>query len=119
MLQLEEEESWVSTLLYRAVIHAVLLLGLESWGMSNTIMKEVEGKNVGLLQQITGKRAKCQTYGAWEKLVAEEVLWEVETQSEYQYIGRQQVTVVQWVALDLLLEVFLQDTILEGGGKKR
>ena len=42
--------------------------------MSDVMMKAVEGTHVGFLHQIMGKRTRQQADGAWEKLVAEEVL---------------------------------------------
>ena len=53
---MEGLDIWVSVLLYRAVIQMVLLVGLESWTMSDEIMKVVKGPHMGFLRQIAGNR---------------------------------------------------------------
>ena len=59
---------------YRAVIQEILLFGSDSWAISDTVMKAVEVIHVDFLYQITGKRVRCKSDGAWETLTAEEVL---------------------------------------------
>ena len=60
----------VSALLYRAEIQVVPLFGLDSWLMSNFMMKAVEGTHVGFFRQITGKSSRRQSDGSWETPVA-------------------------------------------------
>ena len=57
MLLWEGTDSWVSALFYRSVIHAVLMFRLESWALSDAIMRAVDGSHLGVLRQITRKRA--------------------------------------------------------------
>ena len=57
--------------------------------------------------------------GTWEKLAAEEVLRAAGTQSASKYIGCRQATVVQWVALHSLLEVYMHDIGYNGEVRKR
>ena len=54
----------LSDLLYREVIQAVLLFGLDPWVVSDEMMKAVEGNHVGFLRNITGKQARRQTDGS-------------------------------------------------------
>ena len=74
MLQWEGANNRVSALLYRAVIQAVLLFGLESWALSGATMRAVEGTYVEFLRQITGKQERRQDDREWETPVADEVL---------------------------------------------
>ena len=67
-------DSRVSDLFYRGVIHSVLLFRPESWALSYMMMRSMEGSHVGVLSQITGKRARRQSNRTWETLAAEEVL---------------------------------------------
>ena len=52
---------------------------------------------------------------AWGGIIAEAA----GTQSAMTYIGRQQLTVAQWVALRLILEVCAGKKVYEGGGSSR
>ena len=42
---------------YRAVVQAILLYGLETWVLLESMEKRKEGKHTELLRIITGKRA--------------------------------------------------------------
>ena len=64
----------VSNLLYRVVVHTVLLFGLESWVMSDAMMKSVDGTHMGFLRQITRKQARRKADRAWGKPVSDEIL---------------------------------------------
>ena len=65
---------------YCVVVQAVLLLGSETWVMSSTMSKTFEGVHVGLLQWVTGKKARMEKDVSWRKSTLDSVLQEVGTQ---------------------------------------
>ena len=48
---------------YLAVVKAVLRFGEEIWVLSDTMLKNIEGVNVGFLQQVPGEKARRQNDG--------------------------------------------------------
>ena len=56
MLRKEGVDNKVATMFYRAMLQVVLLLGSESWILSTTIERTVEGTHAAFLKKITGKR---------------------------------------------------------------
>ena len=63
LLQREGEYILVSVLLYMVVTQTVLMLGSESWALSDAMMQMAEGTHMGFLKQITVKRAQRQANG--------------------------------------------------------
>ena len=61
-------------------------------------------------------RTKQSGYGTWETSGAEGIREAVGTQSARIYIEQRQSTVVKWVVLRPLFEVFARYTGYEGGG---
>ena len=83
----------VSALFYRVLIQVVLLFGLESWALSEVIIRVVEKTHVGLFHQITENQDMQQTDGAWETPVTEEVLRAARMQLAANYTGRREVII--------------------------
>ena len=100
----------MSAIFYRAVVQSVLLLGEETWVLSEAMSRNLEGVHVGLLRQIMGPRAVQQEDGTWWRVAVENVLEKAGTQSLGTYIDRRQATVAEWVALSPILEVCDIDT---------
>ena len=48
----------MSASFYRAVVKAILLYGSETWVLSESMAKRIEGTHTEFLQMITGKREK-------------------------------------------------------------
>ena len=92
-------------MIYRAVTHAVLLFGLETWVLSLAMMRTVEGTYTGFLRKIIGKRARWKVDRMRFTTKVEVVGEAAGTQSEMTYIGRRQGTVAQWVVLRPIIEV--------------
>ena len=65
LFQRERADPKVSASFYRAVVQAILLYGSETWALSVSMAKRVEGSYIDLLQMITGKRAKRLGDGTW------------------------------------------------------
>ena len=58
LLQQEGADPKVLASFYRAVVHAILLYGSETWVLSESMAKRIEGNHTELLQMITGNRMK-------------------------------------------------------------
>ena len=70
---------------------------------------------MGFLRQVIEKTEKRQGGGTWRSAAAESVLKDAGTHILRAYIDKQQVTVVEWVLLRLILEVCNRETGYEGG----
>ena len=58
MLIREGADSKVAAMLYRWVVQAVLLFGLETWVLPAEMDRTVEGTYTGFMRKITGKKAR-------------------------------------------------------------
>ena len=83
------------------------------------IERKLEGTHIGLLRQITGKRARRLGDGTWKTPGAEVVREAAGTQSAMTYIGIRQATVAQWVVLRSLFKMCAREKGYEGGGRRR
>ena len=89
------------------------------FGFLGSVRREMwaeEVDHVWFIMHITRKQAQCHFDRTWETPAEEEVLRAAEVQSEAKCIGCGQATVVQWVALHPLLDVYMRETGYEGGG---
>ena len=119
LLQQEGAEPRVSSILYGAVVQAVLLHGSETWVLSAEMERKMEGIHTEFLRRITGKRARQLRDGTWDMPGAEGVRETSGTQSARTYIWRRQENVAQWMVLRPIFEVCARDTWYEGGGCRR
>ena len=71
---------------FRAVVQAVLLLGLELLAMPEAIPRKVEGINLGFVRYIMGKREQIITDGTWATPEDGEVLMTDGMQKSVTYI---------------------------------
>ena len=95
---------------HRVVVQAILLYVSETWVLSEAIERKAEWIYTEFLRQIMGKQERRLRHGMWDT-PGEEGVREVELmQSASTYIGRQQTTVAQWVALRRLFEVCARET---------
>ena len=82
-------------------------------------MRVVEVMHVGFLRHITINFSRRQYNGTWETPAAEEVLRTEGMQLAAKYIGLQQATVVQWVALRALPGFCVREKFYQVGGRKQ
>ena len=80
---------------------------------------KVEGEHTGFLRHIPGKRVRWIGDRMWETRGAEVVREAAVMQSAMNYIGRQQETMSQWVALQPLFEVCVGGKGYYGGERIR
>ena len=79
----------------------------------------MEGINIGLLIQTTGKWERRKADMTWVT-PKEEVVQEASgNQSEMTYIGRRKGAVAQWVAMWTIFEVYARDMVYEGVGRRK
>ena len=92
-------------MIYRAVVQAILLYGLDTLVLLEPLEKKMDGIHTGFLRQITGKQAQWLGDGMWVTTGADGVQEAVGTQSAMTYIGKLQGTVAQWVELRPIFDV--------------
>ena len=68
------------------------------------------------LVQVMGKTARQNLDGTWGRMSADSVLKEVGNQKLGTYIDKQQIALVEWVALRPIYEVCDRETECDGGG---
>ena len=76
----------------------------------------LEGVNAGFLRQVMGQKANRQRYKTWRSAAAVKVLKEAVTHTLGSYIDKWQATVLEWVTLRPILDIYNRDTGYEGGG---
>ena len=90
LLQQDGENPKVLASFYGAVVQAILFYGLETWVLSASMAKRIEGTHMEFLQIIRGKRAKQLGYGTWEAPGEEGIQEAAVTQSARIYIDKRQ-----------------------------
>ena len=104
---------------YRAVVQAIILYGLKTWVLLESMAKRVEETHTEFLRLITGKRARQLGDRTGETPGAEGIREAERTKLDRIYIERRQATVAQWGALRPLFEVCERETGCEGRGRRR
>ena len=108
----------MSEMFYRAVVHAVLIFGEETWILLAAMSRKTEGMHLGFFRQVTGKKDKCQRGKTWRSAAAAKVLKESGTQTLGEYIDKRQATVTEWVLLRPILDTCDMETGYERGGRR-
>ena len=68
LLRWEGEDTKTLESLYREVVQAILLYGLEAWVLLTSMSKRLEGTHTELLKLIMGKRVRSLGDRTWETL---------------------------------------------------
>ena len=68
----------------------------------SAVSKKLKRVHVGLLRQMTGKKARSIKDGSWQKLATGSMLKGAGTQPIQTYIDSRQVTVEEWVPLQTI-----------------
>ena len=74
LLWREGAELTVSEKFYGAVVQAVILFGVETWVLTDTIIQQLEGAHVSSMRQVKHKQSMRKRDGSWRQVTAEEVL---------------------------------------------
>ena len=80
--------------------------------------RKLEGVHMGFLRRISRQRAVQQKDRTHMQVAAETVLEKLVTHTLGTYIDRSQATVVEWVVLRPILEVFARETGYEEGERR-
>ncbi len=65
VLRAENPTSKTCRMFYKATVQAVLLYKTETWSLSQSSMKCLEGLHICAAWQMTGKRPEQKEYGSW------------------------------------------------------
>ena len=93
MLRREVAEPKVLAIFYKAKVQEIILYGSDTWVLSDSMAKRVDGTHTDFLRLITGKRARQLGDDTWETSGAEGVIEAEGTQLARIYIERRQATV--------------------------
>ena len=99
------------------VVHAVQLFGSETWVMTAAMPHKLEGVHLGFLRKVTGMKARRLWDEIWKKEGAYRAIQAVGTKPIWEYIIKNHLTVVEWLALWPIFEVCAKDTVYEGAGR--
>ena len=95
----------MAAMLYRVVTQAVILFVSETWFLSVSMERMVDGTQTGSMIQITGKQVRRKADGARVIPKAEVVREAVGNQSAVIYTRIRQGAVAQWVAMRPIFQV--------------
>jgi hypothetical protein len=82
---------------YKATVQAMLLYGSETWSLSPSSMKRLEGFHIRTAWQISGKRPVRKDDGSWTYPRLEDVLQAVGLKPITHYVGMRRQTVVNFI----------------------
>ena len=82
---------------YKATVQAVLLYGSETWSLSPSSMKRLEGFHIRAAWQMSGKRPERNVDGSWTYPRSEEVLEAVGMKSIAHYVDVQRQTIANFI----------------------
>ncbi len=95
---------------YKATVQAVLLFGSETWNLTETVLKQLEGFHIKAAWRMVRKNKPCQGQdGVWTYPVSELVLTECGLYTMLHYIKVRRNTVVQLIAGRLVFD-FCRDS---------
>jgi hypothetical protein len=85
-------------MIYKATVKAVLLYGSETWSLSLSSMKRLEGFHIRAAWRMSGKRPERNMDGSWTYPRSEEVLEAVRMKSiAHYYVDVQQQTIANFI----------------------
>ena len=111
-----------SGLLCHKIAWALLLYGSKIWVLTAPKFLALEGAHVGFTREVARMKPRRDRRGGWTYPHSADMLRAAGLQTVTTYIGRQQNTVVDWVATRPIMELCLQMGELtgrEGGGEQQ
>ena len=102
------------SIMYKAIVQAVLLYGREIWVVTYSMMIVLEGFNHRIARQIAGMTVNKDNGGEWERALLDAALdtrglWKIR-----EYVRRQQVTIAEYVAWRPIYKLFTDADRMEG-----
>ena len=109
----------VSGNFYKAVSQAVLLLGEETWVLTQRIEKDLERFHYRVVRRLTGKHPRRNTDEIWDYLPLAEALGEVGIEGIQKLVTRRHNTVAQYIATQPILDLCKRATWRPGARVSR
>ncbi len=97
VLRAEDTTPKTCGMFYKATVQAVLLYGSETWSLSPSSMKCLEGFHIRAAWQLSGKRPEQNVDGSWTYPHSEEVLEAVGMKSIAHYLDVRRQTVANFI----------------------
>ena len=113
LLRQERADLRILAKFYRAVVQAVLLLGLETWVLMAAMLQNIEGLHVSFLRQMTGMKDQRLGDETWRKEKADRMLQAAGTKPLQEYTNKRQEKVAEWGTLRPILKVCAKETRYE------
>ena len=95
----------MSGVLFKAVVQAVLIFGLETWVMPPCMGWDLEGFQERVAININERQPKRQTYGSWEYPPLETEMQEARFEEMGECVLKSQNTVAQYIAMRPILDL--------------
>ena len=109
----------ISGLFYRVVVQSILLYRSKTWVLTASMLAVLEGTHVRFSRVLTRMIPSSTGGGGWTYPLTADILKAAGFQTVDMCIKRQQNTMVDWVATQLVLELCLRMGALAGGGWKQ
>jgi hypothetical protein len=97
ILRAENASPKVCGVFFKATVHAVLLFGSETWKLSPSSLKSLEGFNIWAARCMAGKMPTMNPDGMWTYPSSRDVLKAVGLRTIGHYIGVRQETIARFI----------------------
>ena len=104
---------------YKAVAHAVLLFGAETWFLTLRMERALESFQHRVARRITGKQSQIRTDGSWEYPPLAEALGEAVFEEISNLVTRRQKTIAQYIAKRPIMDLCERSTWRPGARVSR
>ena len=106
----EGEDPKVSGNFYKAVAHAVLLFGAETWVLTQRVQKALDRFQSRVAMRLIRKQLRQRMDGSWDYLPLAEALGETGLDEIRKSVTRMHNTVAQYIATRPILDLCKRDT---------
>jgi hypothetical protein len=105
VLRAENTNARTCRMFYTATVQAVLLYGSETWSLSLTSIKRLEGFHICAAWQMTGMRPEKKPDGSWSYPCSKDVLEAAGLQTIAHYMGMRRQTVANFIVYQPIWEL--------------
>ena len=118
VLRAENASPRVSGMFYKATVQAVLLFGSESWNLSPSAIKCLEGFHLRAARRMTGMMPREQPDGSWTYPSSEKVLEKAGLHTIQHYMEVRRNTILKFL-IDRPIHALCEDAVRKRGTGKR
>ena len=104
-------------LFYKAVVQSVLLYGCETWVVTDSMVKVLEGFHHRVARRITGRMARRLPSGEWHYPSFKKALRKAGLWSMREYIRRRQARVAEYIATRPIYDLCMDAPVLPGSNR--